>query len=156
MNHELAKQLKECADCKTSIQRGNRSYRCEPCQALARLEQRKKWNAKYGHANREKVTAINVAYQNHKRATDPVWREWEKTKYHKRRSLIVGNGGVHTTAEWLGLVAANDNECGNCHEQKPLTRDHIVPLSRGGTNDISNIQPLCGPCNSSKGAKLYA
>lgn len=146
---------KECADCKIPIQRGNRSYRCKPCQAFARLQQRKKWNAKYGRNHREQITALNVAYQNTKRATDPQWREWEKTKYHKRRALIEGNGGIHTTSEWLALVVANNNECANCHEDRPLTRDHIVPLSRGGTNDISNIQPLCGSCNSSKGAKLW-
>lgn len=34
-----------------------------------------------------------------------------------------------------------------------LTPDHVVPLSRGGTNYIDNIQPLCGPCNSQKHAK---
>lgn len=31
------------------------------------------------------------------------------------------------------------------------TADHIVPLSAGGTNDAHNLQPACGPCNSSKG-----
>jgi 5-methylcytosine-specific restriction endonuclease McrA len=28
-----------------------------------------------------------------------------------------------------------------------LSPDHVVPLSRGGTNTIENIQPLCPPCN---------
>ena len=32
--------------------------------------------------------------------------------------------------------------------------DHIIPLSRGGTNDPSNLQPMCQLCNSKKGAKI--
>jgi hypothetical protein len=28
-----------------------------------------------------------------------------------------------------------------------VARDHIVPLSRGGPNEMRNIQPLCQPCN---------
>lgn len=32
--------------------------------------------------------------------------------------------------------------------------DHIVPLSRGGTNDIHNIVLACPPCNLKKGGKL--
>lgn len=30
------------------------------------------------------------------------------------------------------------------------TWDHIVPISRGGTNSHDNLQPACRPCNSSK------
>jgi hypothetical protein len=32
--------------------------------------------------------------------------------------------------------------------------DHIIPLARGGTNDITNFQALCPKCNLSKGVKL--
>jgi hypothetical protein len=32
-----------------------------------------------------------------------------------------------------------------------FTRDHIIPVSRGGTNDLSNIQPMCCECNGRKG-----
>ena len=40
-----------------------------------------------------------------------------------------------------------------CQQIKPLTVDHVVPISKGGSNDISNIQPLCCNCNSKKNAK---
>ena len=35
-----------------------------------------------------------------------------------------------------------------------LTIDHIVPQKWGGTNAITNLQPLCRKCNSWKHAKI--
>jgi hypothetical protein len=34
-----------------------------------------------------------------------------------------------------------------------FTHDHIIPLSKGGTNTLSNTQTMCGPCNWALGAK---
>lgn len=35
--------------------------------------------------------------------------------------------------------------CSCCGDTEAiLGADHVVPLSRGGLDDISNIQPLCG------------
>ncbi|MFW6330688.1 MAG: HNH endonuclease [Gemmatimonadota bacterium] len=35
-----------------------------------------------------------------------------------------------------------------------LTRDHVVPLSRGGANDWGNVVAACSPCNNRKGNGL--
>jgi 5-methylcytosine-specific restriction endonuclease McrA len=35
-----------------------------------------------------------------------------------------------------------------------LTRDHLVPLSRGGTNDWTNVVTACSSCNTRKGDRL--
>jgi hypothetical protein len=32
--------------------------------------------------------------------------------------------------------------------------DHIIPKSKGGCNNLYNLQPMCAPCNTSKGNKV--
>lgn len=44
--------------------------------------------------------------------------------------------------------------CRHCGTTEQLSIDHIVPVIAGGTNDLSNLQVLCMPCNSRKGARV--
>lgn len=48
--------------------------------------------------------------------------------------------------------------CGRSERQlrfrECLTRDHLVPLSRGGTNDWTNVVTACSSCNTRKGNRL--
>ena|ERR1017187_1275474 len=71
----------------------------------------------------------------------------------KRRTAKTKAGGAYTSEQWIALCNKYENKCLCCDKKKKLTPDHVVPVSKGGTSDISNIQHLCGPCNSSKGAK---
>ena len=43
--------------------------------------------------------------------------------------------------------------CVSCGATESIEVDHIKPYSKGGTNGQSNLQPLCRPCNRSKGTK---
>ncbi len=44
--------------------------------------------------------------------------------------------------------------CGKTEQESELNIDHIIPLAMGGSNDISNLQTLCRPCNQRKSADL--
>ena len=44
--------------------------------------------------------------------------------------------------------------CGKTARETDLTIDHIIPLARGGDNDISNLHTLCRACNQHKKADL--
>ena len=58
--------------------------------------------------------------------------------------------GSHTFEEWRALKEKHNQCCVGCGAEKRLTKDHIVPLSEGGTDYITNIQPMCRSCNSRK------
>jgi hypothetical protein len=52
-------------------------------------------------------------------------------------------------------IAQRDGiKCKRCGKKRKLAIDHIFPLSLGGSNNLENLQLLCGSCNSSKGARV--
>lgn len=63
--------------------------------------------------------------------------------------------GFHTLKEWQDMKERFNNKCAICFQDKPLTKDHIIPLSKGGSDYITNIQPLCKNCNSKKHNSVY-
>ncbi len=61
------------------------------------------------------------------------------------------------------LFARDDYRCQFCRRttaqlrpRECLTRDHLVPLSRGGTNAWTNVLTACSTCNTRKGNRLPA
>jgi 5-methylcytosine-specific restriction endonuclease McrA len=52
--------------------------------------------------------------------------------------------------QWTALKAAWGG-CAYCGATgRPLQRDCVLALSRGGRYTLDNIAPACGPCNTSK------
>ena len=84
------------------------------------------------------------------------WKGGYKNKLHHnliRRIMMRGVGGTHTFAQWENLKAQYNWTCPCCKEAEPkikLTKDHIIPIIKGGSNNIENIQPLCFKCNRDK------
>lgn len=73
---------------------------------------------------------------------------------HRRRARILASSGHYTRTDILRLFEAQQNLCANPYCRADLTKgyqiDHIVALSKGGSNAASNIQLLCEFCNLSK------
>jgi hypothetical protein len=51
------------------------------------------------------------------------------------------------------VMERDNHRCVACGSADHLEIDHIIPISRGGTGDIENLQVLCRSCNRSKRAK---
>lgn len=59
------------------------------------------------------------------------------------------------------LFARDDYQCQYCGRRQnelklreSLTRDHLIPMSRGGTNEWSNVVTACSPCNTKKANRM--
>ena len=47
----------------------------------------------------------------------------------------------------------NEYRCVSCGTHRNLSIDHIIPVARGGSDDVDNLQTMCVPCNTRKGVK---
>jgi HNH endonuclease len=99
-------------------------------QASHRSNKRKNQRA-YRQKHPERIRALNSAYATKK----------------------TGAGGKFTEDEWSSLKRKYNHRCLRCKKRKKLFPDHVKPVSKGGSSNISNIQPLCGICNSIKNNK---
>lgn len=127
----------------------------------------KEWRDKLSEAKKGKVSSfkgkkmslesrdkIRTALRKHFTKQNPKYIPFEfddRKKIHRERLKV--NGGFHSVGEWELLKVQYNFTCPNCKIQEPkikLTRDHIIAVSRGGSDNIENIQPLCVSCNSRK------
>lgn len=81
------------------------------------------------------------------------YRDMDAVATQNARARRLGVVGKFSLKEWRALRERYNNCCAVCGEAQPLGPDHVIPLSRGGTNTIDNIQPLCLSCNTKKGSK---
>ena len=59
-----------------------------------------------------------------------------------------------TLDDWNKILKESNNCCVRCGASINLTIDHIIPLSKDGTNFPNNLQPLCRSCNAKKSNKV--
>lgn len=118
----------------------------------------------YRENNREKIKQYNQAYGTRKREHE---RERlrrfrknnpEKIKQykHNRRALKLNAPGTHTAEDIQLIYDRQGGRCWwcQCELNGEYHVDHRIPLSRGGSNDASNIVISCAVCNQSKYDKL--
>jgi 5-methylcytosine-specific restriction endonuclease McrA len=102
------------------------------------------------------------AYYTQKRAHDLARyardREKRITVSMQVRAKRAEAQGSHSVAEWKSVLRHFGRRCVYCNTQltpKNVSRDHKIPLSRGGTNNIQNIVPACRRCNSRKHDRTF-
>lgn len=101
-------------------------------------------------ANKQTIAARYKAWA---KANRPLLRIHEKRRRDRKR----GATGSHTYADVQDIGRLQRWRCANptCRVSVKAAHhvDHVMPLALGGTDDRSNIQLLCGPCNQSKHAR---
>ena len=159
---EQIKRCNKCGDTKSVDEfykrYGTERYRhiCKVCYSLiskanyrinsvAKNEKSRQW------ARDHPVRAIEIRQKFERENRDKI-----SAYVHNYRARVRGNGGKHTAKEWRDLCHKYGNKCLCCGSCERLTKDHVVPVSRGGVNTIDNLQLLCKSCNSKKNNRKSA
>lgn len=110
--------------------------------------------------NKEIVLARNHGYwEKNKEKIRTLNRLWLKNNPEKfkiildrRRARIAGAPLNDLTKEqWDFIKDLYNGKCAYCGiKPKKITKDHIIPLARGGSHTATNIVPSCQPCNNKK------
>lgn len=140
-------------------------YQKNRLQAIAKIRAWIKANRQKVYANRRLYKAKNPKkWRRYARLWSRVYRRMNANNPEYRQKTLLWNNrrrarkrnalGSHTIQEWLTTLRAWKWRCAYCGKKltkKTATRDHIIALSRGGSDFIENIAPSCLSCNSSKG-----
>ena len=111
-----------------------------------------------GNARLAKVAGLTRAeWQAVKPSVLPLLRAVQSRIAESLKRIRTFDGQRLPTDDWnivRSIVLERDGHaCTYCGSEKQLEGDHIVPLSRGGSNAFANLATACRPCNLSKGSK---
>ncbi len=82
-----------------------------------------------------------------------------KIAFGDKRGSVKGWPATHTKLRReviphyvkAAVYSRDGGVCQHCGGMYDLEYDHVIPLSKGGSNGVNNIQLLCRPCNMRKG-----
>ncbi len=151
------------AENKDSIRATRAKYRAENKDRLKaysakyyaeNIDSIKSDKARYYAENREACLAYSA---NYKKANP----EKNRASEQRRRARKANAKGTFTADDWKARLAYHGYKCIYCGiekadtKEKYLTMEHLIPLSRGGTNYPSNLAPSCKSCNCKKHTKTH-
>lgn len=132
-------------------------------------EKRKETQRRYYARHRERILEKTRELKRQSRLADPEKRREQDRQYYaanrekciasarkkdaRRRSALEKVRCDFTAEQWKEKKRRYSNRCYYCGEKKPLTQDHVIPLSKGGEHTWGNILPACRNCNSSKSSR---
>ncbi len=165
-----------CSWINVNTDRSKRRWRNDKKYQEFQKEYGKEWkkeqrikNTPYAQKQRESKRIYHRSIQGKAQAAR--WRKknikkilvWNRQRILRKRGII----GFHSEAEWEGLKKKYNYHCARCRISEKelkkiwegtsfakLTKDHIIPVDKGGTDFINNIQPLCISCNAKKNNKI--
>jgi len=164
---ELRKSCRPCkiADARKAYREHPERWKAYHAKRMAEhLDERRATTKAWKVNNPERYREYNRTYNAKYKLENPEYfSAWQKANPElcrartRRHRLAKFNAiGSHTTEEWTAIVARQDGKCNHCGKipGRPLERDHIVPVSRGGSDMAINIQGLCRTCNAAKSNAL--
>ncbi|MDD5145037.1 MAG: adenylyltransferase/cytidyltransferase family protein [Candidatus Pacebacteria bacterium] len=163
---------KGCSWGNVNIDRSKRRWKKDKRYRAYQKEYQKKWmkeqrglNTDYAERQRERKRNY---YKGEKGKSEAArWRkrnikkilEWNRRRLLQKKGIL----GFHRNVEWEELKKNYDYSCAECGISEKelaiiwkgtsfvkLTKDHVIPVTKGGTDFINNIQPLCVSCNARK------
>ena len=149
----------------------------------AHRQQQNTYNARYRASHREETKVSSAAwraahpkeekasqaanYATHRTEARARHAAWEAAHpvarriiQSRRRARKKALPATLTIEQWRAILLAYRYRCAYCgkkqSKRRPLTQDHVVPLSKDGAYTQHNIVPACRSCNSRKGGNLPA
>lgn len=171
--HIPPKGHKRCCSCKedfpTTLEYfGREARRPDGLRATCKFCAKRQWEH-YAQSHHERILAIrrNAQQRNPEsfKAAQDRYCQTEKGKAqrsataNRRRARVATAPGSFTAQDIADQYKRQKGKCYWCDiklgkGKRAYHVDHVVPLSRGGSNDISNLVIACPTCNMSKNDRL--
>lgn len=151
-------QGRPCARCKGTLRYTKGWQECVACVKDRVLRYQQSPKGKLFHERYQKSSERKVVQKRYERLylQTPKGQAVHRVNTQRQKAKRREAEGYYTTKDWLSLKESYGNRCLCCGRYEseldgPLEQDHVIPLSKGGSNWITNIQPLCEKCNGMGG-----